>query len=766
MPPLTIILFPLFASLVSFAAGSRPGSRIRWVAVGFTAAALAVAASWAPAVLARGSLQFSYPWAPTAGIYLSLWIDGLSLFFLLLILGMGVLIAWYAAFYLADEARVHLFYGSFFLFITGMVGVVSSANLICLLIFWELTSVSSFLLIGFWGEKETARYGASKALFVTFLGGLALLAGFILIGMDSGTLEWPELLRQGYRLPGGAEGFAIFACLMIGAFTKSAQFPFHIWLPNAMAAPTPVSAYLHSATMVKAGIFLLLRLSPLLRELPYWSPVLVTVGAITLAVGAVLAVRERDLKALLAYSTVSQLGLMVALLGASEAGQVEGVIFYLIHHAVFKAGLFLIVGILDHEAGTRRWEDLGGLARQMPLTAGCSVVLGLSMAGVPLLGGFLGKEVFYEAIWAWRTGGWVWGAVAVTAVSASVLTFVYSFIFFYHTFFERPARQEPVCVHDPAAGFLFPSLLLAAATVVIGLFPNVVGPLVAMATGAASQEPTQPHFALWHGLTPALWMSAATLFLGGLLFALRARWLPAEEAPAFPFTPARLYDAFIAWSLSAGRRLTEAIMGGRLSAHMGTTLVLLVALFAVFVWKHQSWRVFPALSTPSFLESLLCLNILLATAFTLWVRTRVGVIVGLSVVGYSLALLYARLEAPDLVLTQVLVETVTTLIFVLVFYKMPPMGGEKRFRSVMDVAAPLGTGLLTAMLVLWGIGKPWFERVSSYYLEHSKILAGGNNVVNMIIVDFRGLDTLGEITVLGIAALSVISLLRLRMKDA
>lgn len=680
---------------------------------------------------------------------------------------MGVLIAWYAAFYLADEERLHLFYGSFFLFITGMVGVVTSANLICLLIFWELTSLSSFLLIGFWGEKETARYGASKALFITFLGGLALLAGFILIGMDGGTLEWPELVRRGYRLPEGMLGYACFTCLMIGAFTKSAQFPFHIWLPSAMEAPTPVSAYLHSATMVKAGIFLLLRLSDLLREFSYWSGVLVTAGTITLVVGAVLAVKERDLKALLAYSTVSQLGLMVAMIGASPAGQFEGVIFYVVVHAVLKAGLFLIVGIVDHEVGTRHWEELGGLAQRMPLTTGCGVVLGLSMAGIPLLGGFLGKEVFYKTVWAWRAGGWLWGATTTAAVGASVFTFIYSFIFFYHTFFERPARERAILVHDPAAGFLLPPLLLAAATVAIGLFPNaVVGSLVARAAGAVAGETVHPHFALWHGFTPPLWMSAVTFLLGALLFALRARWLPAEHALAFDFTPARLYDAFIAWSLSAGRRLTEAIMGGRLAAHMGTTLVSFVALVSFAALRHEAWRVLPAISTPRFLESLLCLNILLATAFTLWVRTRVGIIIGLSVVGYSVALLYARLEAPDLVLTQVLVETVTTLIFVLVFYKMPPMQKERRLRSVLDVVAPLGTGLLAALLVLWGVSQPWFEPISSYHLANSKLLAGGRNVVNVIIVDFRGLDTLGEITVLGIAAISVVSLLRLRMKDA
>lgn len=724
------------------------------------AAALWMGYSVSPAILRGEAVELSLPWAPAAGLSLSFYVDGLSWLFLLLILGIGVLVIAYARYYLSADEALPRFYSSLMLFMGAMVGVVTAGNLLLLVVFWELTSVSSFLLIGFWNHQVAARKGAYQSLIVTAAGGLALLAGVIIVGLQAGTFELAELYRQGDAVRGLPGADVAVALILAGAFTKSAQFPFHFWLPSAMAAPTPVSAYLHSATMVKAGVFLLARLAPLFAGTDIWAATVPAFGAATLLVGGWGALRQTDLKALLAYSTVSQLGLLVMLYGLGTEAAAIAAALHILNHAAFKAPLFMAAGIIDHETGSRDLRNVGGLASSMPRTALLSCLAAASMAGVIPFGGFVSKELFYEASLA-SAGKNVWGPLLpIAAVAGSTLTVAYSLRFILGAFFGVPLRTEHP-VHEPAAGMRLPAELLVVLCIAAGVAPQLLaGPLVAAAGGAVVAARLDPHLSLWHGLTPAFAMSSIAMVAGLILYLRQRDTVRVRLPPRLGRTASEIYDAAFDALLAGAQALTDGVQNGRLR-----TYVRVVVATALILGAGSLLLVAPAPvladATPLLDGAVIVTGITVAATVAVAAlnRRRLPSVLALGAVGLLVAVYFAWLSAPDLVLTQLLVEAVTTILVVLVLYFLPKEipGKEPRMRVAFDAALAVLVGVSSAAVVYWVMRRP-FESISSYHLANSLTQAGGGNVVNVILVDFRGYDTMGEITVLAIAAVGIIAL--------
>jgi multicomponent K+:H+ antiporter subunit A len=642
------------------------------------------------------------------------------------------------------------------------------------------------LLIGFWHEQERARYGAYKALLITGLGGLALLAGVILIYLAYGTFELRELFALAEQGTIQSHPFftPILILVLIGAFTKSAQFPFHFWLPDAMQAPTPVSAYLHSATMVKAGVFLLGRMFPMFRGSEEWFWTVSATGMMTMLLGAYAAVRKHDLKALLAYSTISQLGLITMLFGFGTKEAVIGATFHILNHATFKAGLFLVVGIVDHETGTRDKRLLRGLAKAMPLTAMACGACALASAGVPLLNGFLSKEMFYEAAVSEAQGGrleWLW---PILAVVGSVFTFVYSMEVFHGVFFggldesrvnePRGASASPAPpidkIHDPSCGMLAPVWLLAVLCVAVGLFPAVaetwlVSPAVAGVWGARLEF----HVAIFHGINLPLMMSVLTLVAGWVVYRQRHRLATMQQRLELPFTANRIYDGLMRGLLSGTERLTNTLQSGWLRRYFWwMTAALLAGLGVVFATRSQINFGDVRWSEMSWGEMALPLLMIVAVFAVLALnRERLSAVITLGAVGFLLAAIYLTMSAPDLALTQLLVEAVTIIIFMLVLWRLPqqtPKKSSPRQRISDGVLATVFGGVVAA-LALGAMLSRQQKGIAQYFLENSKEMAGGRNVVNVILVDFRGFDTLGEITVLAIATLGAYALIKMKIRN-
>jgi multicomponent K+:H+ antiporter subunit A len=760
MPELVALpAIPLFAAAVLAVLPNSNRRLLPLLAAVATIAALALAVGVGLPTLDGDAAGTSLPWAPDIGLSVSFYVDGLSFLFLVLILGIGVLIIVYAYYYLSADEALPRFYASLMLFMASMVGIVTAANLLLLVVFWELTSISSFLLIGFWDQQSAARKGAYQSLIVTGAGGLAMLAGIIVIGLQAGTFELTELLRRAAEvraLPGAS---AALVLILAGAFTKSAQAPFHFWLPSAMAAPTPVSAYLHSATMVKAGIFLLARLSPIFAAMPLWTAAVTGFGAATLLVGGWGALRQTDLKALLAYSTVSQLGMIVMLLGFGTETAAIAATLHILNHAAFKAPLFMAAGIIDHETGSRDLRNVGGLAAHLPRTALLSCVAAASMAGMPLLGGFISKELFYEASLAVAaTDGWR-AVLPIAAVAGSALTVAYSLRFAFGAFFGLPLLEKPA--HEPPAGMRLPAELLVLASIAIGLMPQLVsGPLVSAAAGAVLGAPAHPHLAVWHGWTATLAASLTATALGIVLYLTRRDTLRALLPPRLGRTASEMYDVAFNALLGGARRLTDSIQNGSLRTYVRTILAVTLVLGLSGM---ATAAVAPILSLPTAPVGGAPLVTLVTCAATIGVavlyRHRLASVLALGAVGLLVAVYFAWLSAPDLVLTQLLVESVTTILVVMVLYFLPKEipGQEPRLRVAIDATLAIAVGVAATSVVYRVIRRP-FDSISSYHLANSLEQAGGGNVVNVILVDFRGYDTLGEITVLAIAAIGIVAL--------
>lgn len=708
-----------------------------------------------------------HAWAPSLGVELTFHLDGLSLLFALLICGIGALVLIYAGAYLKGHERLGRFYLYLLLFMGAMLGLVLAGNLLLLFVFWELTSVSSFLLIGFEHEKAEARRAALQALLVTGGGGLALLAGLVLLGQIGGGYDVPALLAGGDAVRASALYLPALLLVLAGAFTKSAQFPFHFWLPGAMQAPTPVSAYLHSATMVKAGVYLLARLSPVLGGTDEWFYIVTGVGAATMVAGGVLAFYQTDLKLILAYSTVSALGALVMLEGLNTGYAARAMIVFLIAHALYKGALFMIAGAIDHETGTRDVTRLGGLRRVMPVTAAAAVIAGVSLAGFGPVFSFVGKELLNEAVL--HAGGAARSVLVPLAVLAGALFVAVGCVVTLRPFFGELKETSKGTHEAPAAMWAGP-VTLAAMGLVVGLAPALVaGPLVAPAVASVRGLSEPVELALWHGFNAALSMSVISVAAGALLFRFRERlrggaaW--SQKLLAFP---AGVYESSLTWLHRAAAAATRVLQSGYLRSYL-TIIVLTTVGLVGYTLATRAYTPlnFAAARDVRFYEAGIAALILLAALVAVRSRTRLGAVASLGVVGYCVALIFILFGAPDLALTQFLIETLTVILLVLVLHRLPPLAlisrAPARVRDLV-VALLFGGTMTTLVLVAWGV--PFQQQASTFYAERSYTEAHGRNIVNVILVDFRGLDTLGEITVLSVAAIGVYAVIKLRPRVA
>ncbi|NNU80154.1 monovalent cation/H+ antiporter subunit A [Halovulum dunhuangense] len=726
-----------------------------------TALALAMLILLAPAVMRGEVLQAEIEWLPQLGLSVSFFLDGLGLLFAGMILGVGLLITLYARFYLSGEDPMGQFYTYLLLFQGAMLGIVLSDNILLLLIFWELTSLSSFLLIGYWKHLPEGRQGARMALAVTGAGGLAMIGGMLILGNIVGSYQLTDILQAGDQIRASEWYLPALILILLGCFTKSAQFPFHFWLPHAMAAPTPVSAYLHSATMVKAGVFLMARMWPVLSGTDAWFYIVATTGLITMVLGALIALFKDDLKALLAFSTVSHLGLLTMLLGFGSPLAAVVAVFHIINHLTFKAALFMTAGIVDHETHTRDIKRLGGLRHLMPVTFAIGTVAALSMAGIPLFNGFLSKEMMLEEAshTAWAGSSW---AVPALATLGALLSVAYSFRFILHVFFGPVRDDYPAKPHDPGFGMWAAPALLCVLVVLIGIFPAlIVGPLVAVAGGAVIQAEL-PYYSLkiWHGVTPALFMSIIAV-AGGLILLSRHRPLDRIWQNARRPEAKDIFDGLVARIVSGCRALTEATHDGALSRYLAIFVAATVTLGAV-AWSGGGHVTGTRAMLPvSPIAAIGFVLLIVATGSVVMMhRQRFLSLVLIGVIGMMISGGFVYLSAPDLALTQISVETVTILLLLLALHFMPkttPLesSGLRRGR---DAAIAVATGVGVAALALAFLTRD-FSTISDFHLANSYTGGGGTNVVNVILVDFRGYDTYGEIIVLGIAGLTIFALM-------
>ena len=732
-----------------------------------TLLALVLLAMQAPAVLRGEVVTTRIEWLPSLGLNANFMLDGLGLLFAGLILGIGLLIILYARFYLSKSDPMGVFYTYLMLFQGAMVGIVLSDNILLLLIFWELTSLSSFLLIGYWKHLPEGRQGARMALAVTGGGGLAMIAGMLILGNIVGSYDLSVILTQKEAIQASDWYLPALILILLGCFTKSAQFPFHFWLPHAMAAPTPVSAYLHSATMVKAGIFLMARLWPVLAGTPEWFWIVTTAGLITMVLGAKIAFFKDDLKALLAFSTVSHLGLITMLLGMGTAKAATVAVFHIINHATFKAALFMSAGIVDHEAHTRDLKRLGGLRHLMPVTFTIAGIAALSMAGIPPFNGFLSKELMLEEA-AHTALGPAW-LLPVVATVGALFSVAYSFRFLSHAFLGPKREDYPHTPHDPGFGLWAAPAFLALLVVLIGVMPMTTAAwLVDAAAGAVTGAPVEVEIKHWHGLySPALWMSLAAVGGGlamlGAFVALRAMWdaTPRPEAKA-------IFDGIVEPLAALARAVTQALHNGSLTraVAIGTVAITAAGLWAYSGGAHSAGtRAMLPLSPVAVIGWGLLMVAVAGVVLTH--RNRLFSLILIGIIGLIISLGFAWLSAPDLALTQITVEVVTVVFMLLALNFLPKETPREStaFRRGRDAVIAIGAGAGIGGLAYAIMTRDFaFPSISAYHLAQSKPGAGGTNAVNTIIVDFRGYDTFGEIIVLGIAALLIFALVEALLK--
>lgn len=706
----------------------------------------------------------SYPWIPSLDITLSFYLDGLSLLFALLITGIGAFVIVYASGYLAHHHHLGRFYTFMLLFMASMLGLVLADNVITLFVFWELTTFTSYLLIGFEHEESSARSAAWQALLLTGAGGLALLAGLIMLSLITGSWELSALIGQGDVVRSSALYVPILILVLAGAFTKSAQVPFHFWLPNAMAAPTPASAYLHSATMVKAGIYLLARLSPTLGDTAIWQYTITGFGAATMFVGAYLAWSQTDLKRVLAYSTVSALGTLTMLIGIGTYLAIEAMIVFLLGHALYKGALFLVVGAIDHETGTRDIDQLRGLCYTMPITAAAAWFAALSMGSLPLFLGFIGKELLYEAVLHGHIAEII---LIILAVFSNMLYIAAAGIAGLLPFVGQP-RETPKHPHEAPFRMLLGPLALAGLGTMFGLAPMFADSIVAQSVNAVTVKLTEVELAIWHGLTLTLLLSMITIAGGITMYLNRERMLPLATIGSVigRWGPGRWYDWVMSGFIWFAKNLTDLIQHGYLRLYLLTIMIATLLLTSIPLLREAGPLLRLSVADVRFHEAVLAVIILLAALVAVRAQSRLGAIAALGIVGFGIAIIFVLFSAPDLAMTQFAVETLTVIIFVLVLYRLP------RYESLTSVAVrvrdtiiALLAGATVTTLILIATNIQFEQTIATYFIEHSTPDAHGHNIVNVILVDFRGMDTLGEITVLALAGIGVYGLLRLRLRE-
>ena len=789
MTPALIIAAPLLAAVLAGPAQRLAGRAPSVLAAAASVAALAAAFSSLPSVAAGEAPRLAMTWLPMLGLELALRLDGLALLMVLLVASIGLLVSLYARYYLPEDAPRGRFFALMLLFQGAMLGLVMADNLLLLLIFWELTSLLSFVLIGYDPTMAEARRGAQTALLVTAGGGLALLAGFLLLGSVVGSFSISEMLAAGEQVRTDPLVLPILLLILLGVATKSAQVPFHFWLPGAMAAPTPVSAYLHSAAMVKAGVFLLARLFPVFAESAPWFPLVGGLGLTTFVFGAYAALFQQDLKGLLAYSTISHLGLITFLFGlGTPLGAVAG-LFHLVNHAVFKASLFMAAGIIDHETGSRDLRRLRGLYPYLPITGGLAMIAAAAMAGVPLLNGFLSKEMFFsETLHSVRMAEWpllLKALLPTAAILGGMFSVAYSLRFIHDTFFNGPypaadpaLRDSP---HEPPDWMRLPVEVLAALCVVIGMLPQqTIEPILQIGVSGILGKVPEFHLSIWQGLSPAFVMSGVALGGGALLYARRGLLFAAHERHCPDWHAEPLFLRLITDLVRLSRRLGHWLQPA--SLQHSTAWLFAVGVGLGFIgWLSAQPPTQAALAqaaTPGASSSgspgieplgiplditSIAAAVVLAAAILALVRQRaqrLTAVVLTGVIGLVVSLAFVHFSAPDLALTQLAVELVTTLLLVLVVTLLPrgdarPVAGWQRGRDLL-IAASVGcasAALTASMLQHQTAGS------GTWYLQLAEPAAGAANAVNAILVDFRAFDTLGEITVLTIAAATVMVLL-------
>lgn len=765
-----IILLPLVlgTTLVSWLKQFSRGVTA-FAAIGVSLSSLILLLLQAPDVFNGHVITQTWAWLPELGLNFSFRLDALALLFALLITGIGTLIFTYAYYYLGPKKSLSKLYVLLLLFMAAMLGISLSNNLILLLTFWELTSISSFLLVGYWSNYDAAQRGSRMALTITGMGGLAMLGGFVLLGQMTGTYEIDQLLNMSDQIQSHALFVPMLLLVLLGAFTKSAQFPFHFWLPNAMAAPTPVSAYLHSATMVKAGIFLVARLLPIFAGAALFHNIVTFVGLFTLCMAAFFAIFKEDLKGLLAYSTISHLGLIMCLLGIGSPLAVAAAIFHIINHATFKAALFMIAGIIDHESGTRDLRKLSGLWQLLPFTATLTMITAASMAGVPLTNGFLSKEMFFTELLANLSGPIMLGS-AVMATLAGIFAVAYSTRLVHGIFFDGPLGKNVPNkdAHEPPFGMRAPATLLALLCIAVGILPSLLVENIVNATARASTQNFAfegTHLALWHGINAPLFMSIIAL-VGGLLFYFAlAKGGRLREIDLDPYLGKLqgklLFEDALKQLLQSARKIKRSTETGSLQSYLFYIIVFAIALVALPLIFQDLGTGTRQLTQAPILAIVLWLLLFSACWMMLWFHhERIKAVLISGAVGLVVTMIFVGLSAPDLALTQITVDVVTTVLLLMSLSLLPQLTPyeSSRSRRWRDAIIAIGGGFAVGWIA-WLIMTRDHHSISWFFLQQSIPLGGGTNVVNVILVDFRGFDTFGEITVLGIAAIGALCMM-------
>ena len=771
-----LLALPFIGSVIAALLPSNARNAESTWSAAIAAAALVRVAVMFPQVRDGGVVREQIAWMPSAGLDLTIRVDGFAWMFAMLVTGIGFLVILYSRYYMSPSDPVPRFFAFLLAFMGAMLGLVTSGNLIQLVFFWELTSLTSFMLIGYWHHRADARRGARMALLVTAAGGLCLFGGALLIGRIVGSYELDVVLGAGAQLRADPLYRPLLVLVLIGAFTKSAQFPFQFWLPHAMAAPTPVSAYLHSATMVKAGVFLLARLWPVLSGTPEWFWIVGGAGLCTLLTGAYAAMFQHDLKGLLAYSTISHLGLITLLLGLDSPLAAVAAVFHIINHATFKAALFMAAGVIDHETGTRDIERLNGLFKAMPVTATLAMVASAAMAGVPLLNGFLSKEMFFAETVYIVSNPWIAWGLPIAATIAGVFAVVYALRFTVDIFFGEPSRDLPRSPHEPSRWMRVPIELLVLACLVVGIFPaQSIGPVLAAAANpVVGGDMPDYDLALWHGFNAPLVMSVLAMIGGALGYAWLRRQLARGRFRRAPIV-GRLdgksaFESLLARSSLVARHALEFLGTRRLQPQLFLLALIGVLAPTAAMWADGiGWGPRPRVPASPEFVAFSVIGIACAIAAT-WQATyhRLAALTMLGVVGLVVCLTFVWFSAPDLALTQLVVEVVTLVLFLLGLRWLPKRVAADdarpslrvRVRRTRDLVLALVTGAGMAALSYAMLTRPAPQSISPFFLDQALPGGGGANVINVMLVDFRAFDTLGKITVLGVVALTVYALLR------
>ncbi|QAB14257.1 monovalent cation/H+ antiporter subunit A [Hydrogenovibrio thermophilus] len=759
-----VVLLPFFGAILAAWASKLNRLAAAWTSGGVALLSLAFLMPSASLPFQGETLIQSWPWIDSIGLHFAFRLDGLALLFALLILIIGLLVIFYARYYLAAKDSMGRFFSYLLMFMGSMLGIVLSENLIQLVVFWELTSITSFLLISYWQQRKDARQGARMSLAITGGGGLALLGGVLLLGNVVGSYQLTDVLQAGEVIRNSPLYLPILILILLGVFTKSAQFPFHFWLPHAMAAPTPVSAYLHSATMVKAGIFLLARFFPVLSGTPEWSWLVGGAGLITFLLGGYTALFKNDLKGLLAYSTISHLGLITLLFGFGTQLAAVAAIFHIINHATFKASLFMVAGIIDHEAGTRDMRKLNGLIKYMPHTAALAIIASAAMAGVPLMNGFLSKEMFFQqAVEMSNADSMAW-MIPVLVTIGGVFSVAYSIRFIHDVFFNGEPIGLTKTPHEPPRFMKIPVDILVIVCLAVGIFPAyTVAPILQVAVMGTLQT-TAPAYslAIWHGFNYPLMMSFIAMAVGVLVYFRRERFFAFYKRYFRRINAKRYFNFWLQKLFNASIRVTRSFDKGSLQNAsawiIGASLVIGAYGFLAYPGALLGDRALLPLDGVTLVVALGLMIISLLTM--VWHRQRLLTLIVIGVIGLVISLGFVKFSAPDLALTQLSVEVVTIVLLLLALYFLPQYTPKQagRIRLWRDGLLAAFAGIGVTLFTLSVLTRD-YSTIAEYFLANSVPGGGGTNVVNVILVDFRGFDTLGEIVVLALAGLGVFAML-------